>query len=110
MAFPDSLSVSLSLSLSLSLFHLILTFIALSTSSKLHPASTQSYCPCEGVNRKTLLMSSSLLLQLCLAYLIRLIWMVLEIGDNRAVQQLFRGVLLSGVVLLSSQYHCAVLV
>ena len=61
-------------------------------SSRLHPVSVQSCCrwvligrstlarPCKGVHRRTLLMSSSLLLQLCPACLVRLNWMVLEMG------------------------------
>ena len=36
--------------------------------------------PCEGVNWKTSFMSSSFFLQQCPARLVRLIWMILEIG------------------------------
>ena len=36
--------------------------------------------PCEGVHRRRLLMSSFLLFQQCPACLVRLIWMVLEMG------------------------------
>ena len=38
--------------------------------------------PCEGVHRRMILISSSLLLQRCPAYILRLIWMVLEIGGK----------------------------
>ena len=38
--------------------------------------------PCEGVHRSTLLMSSSLLLQQCPAYLVRLILIVFMMGGR----------------------------
>ena len=64
--------------------HFSLSFIASGKSSVLHPISSHSCCmyvragrrafarSCVGVHRSTSLMSSSLLLQQCLAYLVRL--------------------------------------
>ena len=69
-----------------------LSSIASSRSSRLHPVSVQSCCryvlvdrstfacPFEGAHRRTSLMSSSLLFQQCPACLVRLTWMVLEMG------------------------------
>ena len=80
--------ISLTLSLSC---HLSLSFITFGRSSRLHPVSVQSCyrevlvslaCMCKGVYRRTLLMSSSLLLQQCPACLVCLIWMVSEIGGK----------------------------
>ena len=63
-------------------------------SSRLHPASVQTCCryvlaghptlarPCEGVHRRTSLTSSSLLLQQCPACMVRLIWMMFEMGGR----------------------------
>ena len=68
--------------------HSSLSFIASGRSSGPHPISSQSCCmyvragcpafarPCEGVHRRTSLMSSSLLLQQCPACLVRLTWIV----------------------------------
>ena len=68
--------------------HLSLSFIASGRSAWLHPVSSQSCCMLvragrlafartgEGVYRSTPLMSSSLLLQQCLACLARLTWIV----------------------------------
>ena len=68
--------------------HFSLSFIASGRSSGLHPVSSHSCCmyvragrpafarPYVGVHRSTSLMSSSLLLQLCPAYLVRLTWIV----------------------------------
>ena len=79
------------ISLTLSL-HVSLSFIASSRSSGLHPVSSHSCCmyvragrpafewPYAGVHRSTSLTSSSLLLQQCLACLVRLAWIVFVIG------------------------------
>ena len=68
--------------------HFSLSFIASGWSSRLHPVSSHSCCTYVrasrpafvrsyvGVHRSTSLMSSSLLLQLCPAYLVRLTWIV----------------------------------
>ena len=72
--------------------HSSLSFIASGTSSGLHPVSSRSCCiyvragrpafarPYVGVHRSTSLMSSSLLLQQCLAYLPLLTWIVFVMG------------------------------
>ena len=74
--------------------HLSLSFIAFGRPSGLHPVSSQCCCmlvrtgcsafvrPCEGVHRRTSLMTLSLLLQQCSASLIRLIWIVFVIGGR----------------------------
>ena len=74
--------------------HLSLSLIASSRSSGLHTVSWHSYCmyvragrpafarSYVGVHRITSLMSSSLLLQLCPAYLVRLTWIVFVIGGR----------------------------
>ena len=74
--------------------HSSLSFIASGRSSGLHPVSSQSCCmlvragrpafvrPYEGVHRRTSLMSSSLLLQQCLACLVRLTWIVFVMGGR----------------------------
>ena len=68
--------------------HFSLSFIASDRSSRLHPVSSHSCCmyvragrpafarPYAGVHRSSSLMSSSLLLQQCPAYLVRLTWIV----------------------------------
>ena len=68
--------------------HFSLSFIASGRSSGLHPVSSHSCCmyvrdghpafarPYVGVHRSTSFMSSSLLLQQCPAYLVRLTWIV----------------------------------
>ena len=81
--------------ISLALFrHFSLSFIASGRSSGLHPVSTQSCCmyvragcpafarPYVGVHRSTSLMSSSLLLQQCLACLVRLTLIVFVMGGT----------------------------
>ena len=85
------LPVWISLTLS---HHSSLSSITLGRSSILHPVSVQSFCrwvlagcptlacPCEGVHGRTLLMSSSLLLQQCPLCLVCLIWMVFEMGGR----------------------------
>ena len=71
-----------------------LSSIASGRSSGLHPVSAQSCCmqvragrhafarPCEGVHRSTSLMNSSLLLQKCPAYLVRLILIVFVMSSR----------------------------
>ena len=74
--------------------HSSLSFIALGRSSGQHPVSSHSCWmyvragrpafarPCVGVHKSTSLMSSSLLLQQCPAYLVRLTWIVFVIGGR----------------------------
>ena len=74
--------------------HFSLSFIASGRSSGLHPVSIHSCCmyvltgrpafarPYVGVHRSTSLMSSSLLLQLCPACLVRLTWIVFVMGGR----------------------------
>ena len=68
--------------------HSSLSFITFGQSFRLHPVSVQDKSlagrptlarPCEGVQKRTLLVSSSLLLPQCPACLVRLIWMILNI-------------------------------
>ena len=66
-----------------------LSLITSSRSSGLHPVSSHSCCmyvraghPYVGVHRSTSLMSSSLLLQQCPAYLARLTWIVSVMGGR----------------------------
>ena len=68
--------------------------IAFDRSYSLHPTSVETCCKyvlighptpacqCEGAHKRKSHMSSSLLFQQCLAYLVRLIWMVLQIGGR----------------------------
>ena len=74
--------------------HSSLSFIALDRSSGQHPVSSHSCWmyvragrpafarPCVVINKSTSLMSSSLLLQQCPACLVRLTWIVFEIGGR----------------------------
>ena len=74
--------------------HFSLSFIAFGRSSGLHPVSSHSCCmyvragrpaysrPYAGVHRSTSLMSSSLLLQLCPAFLVRLTCIVFVMGGK----------------------------
>ena len=74
--------------------HFSLSFIASGRFSGLHPVSSHSCCiyvragcptfawPYVGVHRSTSLMSSSLLLQQCLACLVRLTWIVFMMGGK----------------------------
>ena len=76
--------------------HFSLSFIASGRSSGLHPVYSHSSWmyvragrpafarPYVGVHRSTSLMSSSLLLQLCPACLVRLTWIVFVMGGRRA--------------------------
>ena len=69
-------------------------FIAFGRSSGLHPVSSHSCCmyvragrpafarPYVGIHRSTSLMSTSLLLQQCLAFLVRLTWIVFVMGGR----------------------------
>ena len=88
--FPDSLSLDLSLS-----------SIAPDRFSILHPVSAQSWYkwalvgrftlahPRVGVHQRTLLISLSLLLQQCLACIVRLIWVVLTMGGKWSYSHCF---------------------
>ena len=74
--------------------HFSLSFIASGRSLGLHPVSLHSCCmyvrvgrpafsrPYVGVHGSTSLMSSSLLLQQCPAYLVRLTWIVFVMGGR----------------------------
>ena len=74
--------------------HSSLSFIASGRSSGQHPVSSHSCWmyvrvgrpafarPCVGVHKSTSLMSSSLLLRQCPAYLVRLFWIVFVIGGR----------------------------
>ena len=74
--------------------HFSLSFIASGRSSGLHPVSSHSCCmyvragcpalewPYVGVHRSTSLMSSFLFLQQCPACLVRLTWIVFEMGGR----------------------------
>ena len=74
--------------------HFSLSFIASGRSSGQHPVSSHSCWmyvragrpafarPCVGVHKSTSLMSSSLLLQQCPAWLVRLTWIVFVIGGR----------------------------
>ena len=93
-----------------------------SSSSGLHPVSTQSCCmyirgsrlafawPCEGVHKSTSLMSSSLLLQQCSTCLVHLIWIALMMGGRWPYSCCFVGVLPAGLVQYCSQHSCVVAV
>ena len=90
--------------ISLTLFrHSSLSSIAPVRSSRLYPISAQSCClyvlagrpvfahPCEGVHRSMSFMSSSLLLQQCPAYLVRLTWIVFMMGGRWSYSCCFVG-------------------
>ena len=74
--------------------HFSLSFIASGRSPWLYPVSSQGCCiyvrasrpafarPCEGVHRRTSLISLSLLLQQCPACLVRLTWIVFVMGGR----------------------------
>ena len=61
-------------------------------------------CVCQGVHRSTSVMSSSLLLQQCAAYLVRLIWIVFMMGGRWQYSCFFCGVLPAGLVHYSLQH------
>ena len=83
--------------------HFSLSFIASGKSSGLHPVSSHSCCMCVGagrpgfarpyvgVHRSISIMSSSLILQLCLACLVRLNWIVFVMGDRWPYSSCFVG-------------------
>ena len=83
--------------------HFSLSFIASGRSSGLHPVSSPSCCmyvlcgcpafarPYVGVHRSTSLMSSSLLLQQCPAYLVHLTWIVFMMGGRWPYSWCFVG-------------------
>ena len=83
--------------------HSSLSFIALGRSSGQHPVSSHSCCmyaragrpafvrPYERVHRSTSLMTSSLLLQQCPAYLGRLAWIVFVMGGRWPYSWCFVG-------------------
>ena len=83
--------------------HLSLSSIASGRSSELYPISTESCCmlvwagrlafaqPCEGFHKSSSLMSSSLLLQLCPACLVRLILIVFVMGGRWPYSYCFVG-------------------
>ena len=85
----ESAQISLTLSR-----HPFRSSIASGRSSGLHPVSAQSCCisvragrpafarPCEGVHSRSSLITSSLLLQQCTAYLVRLILIVFVMGSR----------------------------
>ena len=60
--------------------------------------------PCEGIQRSTSLIRSSLLPQQCPTCLVRQTWMILEMVGQVAVLLLLNGMLLPGFVHNSSQY------
>ena len=103
--------VQISLTLS---HHFSLSFIASSRSSGLHPVSSHSCCmyvragrpafarSYVGVHRSTSLMNSSLLLQQCPAYLVRLTWIVFVMEG--------RWMLLPGLAQYCSQQSCVIAV
>ena len=74
--------------------HFFLLFIASGRSSGMHPVSSHSCCMCVragrpafvrpyvGAHRRTSLMSSSLLLQQCPAYMVLLTWIVFVLGGR----------------------------
>ena len=62
--------------------------------------------PYVGVHKSTSLMSSSLLLQQCLACLVRLTWIVFRDRRQVAVQFVSCGVLPPGLVQDCSQHSC----
>ena len=83
--------------------HFSLSFIATGRPSGLHPRSSHSGCmyvragrpafarPYVGVHRSTLLISSSLLLPQCPACLVRLTWIVFEVGGRWPYSRCFVG-------------------
>ena len=99
--------------------HSSLLFITYGRSSGLHPISSHSCCmyvravhsafarPCKGVHRRTSLMSSSLLLQQCPAYLVHLTLIVFMMGGRWPYSWYFVG---CWFVQNCSQYSCVVAV
>ena len=89
--FPDS--PPLSLSLTIRLYHSSLPAGPLDFILYLYRFISRPTLarPCEGVHRRSSLMSSFLLLQLCPAYLVLHIWIVLEMGDRWPYNCYFMG-------------------
>ena len=101
--------------------HFSLSFITSGRSSGLHPVSSNNWCTYVlagrpalarsyvGVHWSTSLMSSSLLLQQCPAYLVRLTWIVFVMGGRRPYSWCF-VVARSCLILLASKWciHTAV--
>ena len=102
--------------------HFSLSFIASARSSGPHPVSSHSCCmyvragrpafarPYVGVHRSKSLMSSSLLLQQCPAYLVRLTLIVFFMGGRWPYSWCFCGVLPPGLVQYCSQHSCVIAV
>ena len=102
--------------------HFSLLFIASGRSSGLHSVSSHSCwmyvragCPvfarpCVGVHKGTSLMNSSLLLQQCLACLVRLTWIVFVIRGRWPYSWCLVGVLPPGLVQDCSQHSCVIAV
>ena len=102
--------------------HVSLSFIAFGRSSGLHPVSSHSCCmnvragrpafdwPYAGVRRSTSLTISSLLLQQCPVYLVRLACIVFVIGGRWPYSWRRVGVLLPGPVQYCSQHSCIIAV
>ena len=98
---PHHVTLLARISLTLSR-HSSLSSIAPGRSSRQHPVSAQSYCRyilagptfarlCEGLHRSTSLMSSSLLLQQCPAYLVRFTCMVFVMCSRWSYSCCFEG-------------------
>ena len=102
--------------------HFSLSFITSGRSPGPHPVSSHSCWmyvragrptfsrPYVGVHRSTSLMSSSLLLQLCPACLVRLTWIVFVMGDRWPYSLCPCGVLPPGLVQYCSKHSCAIVV
>ena len=90
--------------------HPPLSSVAPGRSSRLHPVSAHSWCmevfagpstlvyPCVSIHKRTSLMSSSLLLQQCPGYFVRLTWKFCEMVGKWPCTSRSVGVLLFGVV------------
>ena len=102
--------------------HFSLSFIASRRSSGQHPVSSHSCCkyvragrpafawPYAGVHRSTSLMSSSLLLQQCPAYLVRLTCIVFVTGGRWPYSWFFVECCRQGLVQYCSQHSCVIAV
>ena len=98
--------------------HFSLSFIASGRSSGLHPVSSHSCCmyvragrpafarPFVGVHRGISLMSSSLLLQICPAYLVRLTWIVFVMRSRWPFSWCFVGFCLQKVIQIGLTVKC----
>ena len=95
-----------------------LLFIVLGKSSRLHPISAQNCCmyvlvgrptfarPCAGIHWCISLMSSSLLLQQCPAYLVRLTWIVFVMGGRWSYSCCFVGCWLQDLFNMARNILC----